>query len=124
MDVPAVKAINAGDPPTIEFDTHPAKGSWRPRKSPDRFGPASRVLPLGSFYPKILSSKLIFIIRVYYHRNDHTPMTSLSIRRHARGVRAQTLLLCVFKKTTCWAAFPTLWATIACDDDDATMSMS
>src|ERR1700751_5032468 len=73
MENPAVKAINISDPPTLAPDASLAKCSWCPRKSLVGFRPSSSLLPLRSFYPKILSSKLIFIIRVYYHRScSHT----------------------------------------------------
>ena len=54
------------------------------------------------YYPKILSSKLLFVIRVYYHRNDHTPrIACLACGWHTRwrGLLAQLTLLCVCKKT-------------------------
>jgi hypothetical protein len=81
----AVKVINVGDPPTIESGTHPGTGSWCPRKSPDGFGPCLKSSGLGLFIPKILSSKLIFIITVYYHSDVLTPSHPPVAADHACG---------------------------------------
>jgi hypothetical protein len=124
MEIPAVKAINAGDPPTIEFDTLPAKGSWCPGKSPGRFGPSPESSRLGPFIPRLfhlslfLSSEFIIIGMVM-----RSPMTSFHLFGYS-GLLARTPLFCVFKKTTCWPASPNMCATIAVDDVDATMTMS
>jgi hypothetical protein len=74
IEIPAVKAINAGDPPTIESDTHPAKGSWCPRKSPTDLAPHPESSSLDLFIPKFfhlsffLSSEFIIIGLITHSR--------------------------------------------------------
>ena len=78
-----------------------------PGNRPSDFVPHPHSSPLGLFSPKILSSKLILIIGVYYHRScSHTvAKISVAARRQASSLAPSALLGAFENFAPCRASF-------------------